>query len=40
MPNYKLIHYFNVTGRGELIRLLFAVSGISFKDQLLSQLHQ
>ena len=31
MPNYKL-HYFNVTARADLIRLLFAVSGIDFED--------
>ena len=31
MPHHKL-EYFNVTGRGELIRLLFAYSGINFED--------
>jgi prostaglandin-H2 D-isomerase / glutathione transferase len=31
MPNYKL-HYFNATARADLIRLLFAVSGIDFED--------
>ncbi len=31
MPNFKL-HYFGVSARGELIRLLFAVSGIDFED--------
>ena len=31
MTQYKF-YYFNLTGRGELSRLLFAVSGIEFED--------
>jgi glutathione S-transferase len=31
MPSYKLI-YFDIRGRGELIRLLFAQSGVPFED--------
>jgi prostaglandin-H2 D-isomerase / glutathione transferase len=36
MPNYKL-HYFNATARADLIRLLFAVSGIDFEDHRIEQ---
>lgn len=31
MPNYKLV-YFNVRGRGELPRLLFAQAGEKYED--------
>lgn len=31
MPNYKL-HYFNIKGRGETIRMIFAAAGQKFED--------
>jgi glutathione S-transferase len=37
MPNtYKLI-YFNLTGRAETIRLIFAASGVKFQDSRIEQ---
>lgn len=36
MTDYKLI-YFDTTGRGELIRLLFAVAGVEFEDVRLQE---
>ena len=31
MPNYKLT-YFNVKGRAEVIRLIFAAAGVEYED--------
>ena len=31
MPHYKL-HYFNLRGRAELARLIFAQAGVEFED--------
>ena len=31
MPSYKLI-YFNLRGRGEMIRLMFAAAGVQYED--------
>ena len=36
MPNYKLT-YFNVKGRAEVIRLIFAVAGVEYEDIRLSR---
>jgi glutathione S-transferase len=32
MPNTYKLTYFNFTGRGETIRLIFAASGVKFQD--------
>ena len=35
-PKYTL-HYFNVRGRGEFIRLIFAAAGVQYEDHRIEQ---
>ena len=35
MPHFKL-HYFNLRGRGQILRLIFAVADVPFEDYRIS----